>query len=99
MMISSSESGGGWYEDPVLDGLRCVPGRTDKGGSMTIVEAKEKYGERILSLVATEIVASGLDQVKESDTRTALDVVFQNCVDDLSSSSWDEIRSIIKRSL
>lgn len=67
---------------------------------MTYPELKEKYGEKLISLVTTEAVLAGLRNLKgayseedpfESRCRAALA--------DINSGSWDEIRSTFKRSL
>lgn len=68
---------------------------------MTITELKKKYNERILNLVASEIVVTGLREcLKHRDNaKGPLTEVVSECMDDVNGSSWDDIRSIIKRSL
>lgn len=71
---------------------------------MGITELKQKHTERIINLVVTDIVISGLRDLKED----AKDVISRNnplaeswakCFNDINDSSWEDIRSIIKRML
>ena len=70
---------------------------------MGLTELKQKHSERMISLVTTDIVIAGLRELarvyanKELDNPLAED--FKKCLDDINGSTWDEIRSIIKRSL
>ena len=73
---------------------------------MTITELKNKYNERIINLVVTDIVNTGLSKLA-TDARMILDREDPNplekdwasCLLDISGSTWDDVRSIIKRSL
>lgn len=70
---------------------------------MGITELKTRHTERMINLVSTDIVIAGLRELvrvyahKEIDNPLAED--FKKCLDDINGSTWDEIRSIIKRSL
>ena len=68
---------------------------------MNYPELKEKHGERILSLVVTDIVMQGLIRMREHprDTKSPLGAVISSCFEDIDSGTWDEIRAAIKRSL
>ena len=67
---------------------------------MTLAEFKEKYGERVLTLVATEIVKSGLDVVKEEGiTGRPMEVTIAVVAEDLIKADWNDVRAVIKRSL
>lgn len=68
---------------------------------MGYIELKEKHGERILSLVATDIVMQGLIRMREMprDDKSALGAVINSCFEDIDASTWDEIRAVIKRQL
>ena len=68
---------------------------------MNYPELKEKHGERILSLVVTDIVMQGLIRMREHprDTQSPLGAVISSCFEDIDSGTWDEIRAAIKRSL
>ena len=67
---------------------------------MGIIELREKYGERMLSMVATDIVLQGLKYMMEHyDERSTLGRELKACTEDINSGSWDEIRSVIKRTL
>ena len=70
---------------------------------MGITELKTRHTERMINLVSTDIVIAGLRELvrvcanKELDNPLAED--FKKCLDDINGSTWDEIRSIIKRTL
>lgn len=67
---------------------------------MTLAEFKEKYGERVLTLVATEIVKSGLDVVKEEGiTGRPMEVTIAAVAEDLIKADWNDVRAVIKRNL
>ena len=68
---------------------------------MKVTELKLKYNERIISQAATEIVAAGLSKIAASDGdyNTPLAAEIRRCFEDINNSSWDEIRSVIKRML
>ena len=67
---------------------------------MGIIELKEKYGERMLSMVVTDIVIQGLKYMSEHyDERSALGKDLKACTEDINSGCWDEIRAVIKRML
>ena len=67
---------------------------------MTLVEFKEKYGERVLTLVATEIVKAGLDVVKEEGiTGRPMEVTIAAVAEDLIKADWNDVRAVIKRNL
>lgn len=69
---------------------------------MTYGEAKEKYGERILSIACTDIVLAGINEnirsVKDG-YQNALGMEVLSCIKDINKSEWNDLRSIIKRSL
>lgn len=67
---------------------------------MTLAEFKEKYGERVLTLVATEIVKAGLDVVKEEGiTGRPMEVTIAAVAEDLIKADWNDVRAVIKRNL
>ena len=68
---------------------------------MTYTELKEKHGERILSLVVTDIVMQGLISIREHrrDKESPLGAAINSCFEDIDGGTWDEIRAAIKRSL
>lgn len=67
---------------------------------MGFIEIREKYGERMLSMVATDIVQQGIRFLQEYyDDRSALGKEMKACIEDINSGSWDEIRAVIKRML
>lgn len=67
---------------------------------MTLAEFKEKYGERVLTLVATEIVKAGLDVVKEEGiTGRPMEVTTAAVAEDLIKADWNDVRAVIKRNL
>ena len=67
---------------------------------MGYIEIREKYGERMLSMAATDIVIQGIKYMLEHyDERSALGRDLKACMEDINSGSWDEIRAVIKRSL
>ena len=67
---------------------------------MTLAEFKEKYGERVLTLVATEIVKAGLDVVKEEGiTGRPMEITIAAVAEDLIKADWNDVRAVIKRNL
>ena len=68
---------------------------------MGITELKQKYNERIISQAVTDIVAAGLAKIAacEGDYCTPLAAEISRCFEDINNSSWDDIRSVIKRML
>ena len=69
---------------------------------MTITELKEKYNERLISIVVTEIVVGGMAKIREKDPAaegSPLGIEVRKCFDDMDNSTWSDIRAIIKRSL
>ena len=67
---------------------------------MTLADFKEKYGERVLTLVATEIVKAGLDVVKEEGiTGRPMEVTIAAVAEDLIKADWNDVRAVIKRNL
>ena len=67
---------------------------------MTLLEFREKYGERVLTLVATEIVKAGLDVVKEEGiTGRPMEVTIAAVAEDLIKADWNDVRVVIKRNL
>lgn len=67
---------------------------------MTLAEFKEKYGERVLTLVATEIVKAGLDVVKEEGiSGRPMEVTIAAVAEDLIKADWNDVRAVIKRNL
>jgi hypothetical protein len=67
---------------------------------MTLAEFREKYGERVLTLVATEIVKAGLDVVKEEGiTGRPMEVTIAAVAEDLIKADWNDVRAVIKRNL
>lgn len=68
---------------------------------MTITELKAKYSERIVEATVTDIVVAGISRIaaEDGDYTTPLASEIQRCFDDINASKWDDIRSIVKRSL
>ena len=69
---------------------------------MTYLEAKERYGERILSIACTDIVLAGInEQLRKAPEgyQNALGSEVLRCIRDINKSEWNAIRSIIKRSV
>ena len=67
---------------------------------MGFIELREKYGERMLSMCATDIVIQGIKFMKEHyDDRSALGRDLKACMEDIDAGSWDETRAVIKRTL
>ncbi len=68
---------------------------------MTITELKAKYSERIISQTVTDIVVAGISRIaaEDGDYVTPLAMEIRRCFDDINESKWDDIRSIVKRSL
>lgn len=73
---------------------------------MTITGLKAKYNERIISLVVTDVVNTGLNklttqarEILDKPDPNALEKDWASCLLDISGSTWDDVRSIIKRSL
>ena len=72
---------------------------------VNITELKALHGERVINLVVSDIVVSGLaklmDSVKQGkiDKDNPLNAAWVDCLANINGSKWDDIRSIIKRSL
>lgn len=73
---------------------------------MTLTELKTKQNERIINMVVSDIVSTGLSKLQQeavditmNDKAPALAKSWAECFNSINSSSWDDIRSIIKRSL
>ena len=68
---------------------------------MTITELKAKYSERIVEATVTDIVVAGISRIaaEDGDYTTPLAAEIRRCFDDINASKWDDIRSIVKRSL
>ena len=70
---------------------------------MGLTELKQKHSERMIGLVVADIVIAGLRELSRSHENTKPDnplaVDWKACFMDINGSTWDEIRSIIKRSL
>lgn len=67
---------------------------------MGFIELREKHGERMLYMCATDIVIQGIKFMKEHyDDRSALGRDLKACIEDIDAGSWDEIRAVIKRIL
>ena len=68
---------------------------------MTITELKAKYSERIINQTVTDVVVAGISRIaaEEGDYTTPLASEIRRCFDDINASKWDDIRSIVKRSL
>lgn len=68
---------------------------------MTITELKAKYSERIINQTVTDIVVAGISRIaaQDGDYTTPLASEIRRCFDDINASKWDDIRSIVKRSL
>jgi len=69
---------------------------------MTYPELKEKYGERILGIAATDIVLAGINsnlRNKDGGYQNALGAEVLRCIEDINKSEWNDIRSAIKRTL
>lgn len=72
---------------------------------MNITELKALHGERIVNLVVSDIVMSGLGKLMDSaksgkiSDDNPLNAAWIACLKNINESKWDDIRSIIKRSL
>lgn len=73
---------------------------------MTITELKKMHQEKMINMVVTDIVAKGMSElapqvleITMNDKSPALAKEWAKCYTDITSSGWDDIRSIIKRSL
>ena len=68
---------------------------------MNITELKSKHGERIISLVVSDIVVAGLSRIanEPSPRQDQLAESCRACFNDINASGWDDIRAIVKRSL
>lgn len=68
---------------------------------MTITELKAKYSERIINQTVTDVVVAGISRIaaQDGDYTTPLASEIRRCFDDINASKWDDIRSIVKRSL
>lgn len=69
---------------------------------MTYSEAKERYGERILGIACTDIVLAGINENlrnSQGGYQNALGAEVLTCIKDINKSEWNDLRSIIKRSL
>ena len=72
---------------------------------VNITELKALHGERVINLVVSDIVVSGLaklmDSVKQGkiDKDNPLNAAWVDCLTNINGSKWDDIRAIIKRSL
>ena len=69
---------------------------------MTYAEAKEKFGERILGIAATDIVLMGINQNlrnRGGEYSNPLGSEVLRCIEDINKSEWNDLRNIIKRSL
>ena len=68
---------------------------------MTVTELKAKYSERIINQTVTDIAVAGISRIaaQDGDYTTPLASEIRRCFDDINDSKWDDIRSIIKRSL
>ena len=67
---------------------------------MGIIELKEKHGERLIFMVCSDVVIQGMKYMLEHyDERSTLGKDCKECLKDINSGSWDEIRSVIKRML
>lgn len=68
---------------------------------MTYSEAKSKYSDQVLSTACVDIVLAGLsDNLNRGEEyHNAFGLQVLACIKDINKSSWDDIRSIIKRLL
>lgn len=68
---------------------------------MTITELKAKYSDRIINQTVTVVVVAGISRIaaEDGDYVAPLAAEIRRCFDDINESKWDDIRSIIKRSL
>ena len=73
---------------------------------MTITELKKLHQERLINMVVTDIVSKGMSElapkvleITMNDKSPALAKEWAECYTNITSSGWDDIRSIIKRSL
>lgn len=63
-------------------------------------DLKEKYGERVISLLAAEIVKAGIERVKEyGENGRAMDVTLSVAANEVDDQEWNVVRSLIKRYL
>lgn len=68
---------------------------------MTITDLKATHNERIINMVVTDIVVAGIGRYSDicENPATPLGEDCKKCFEDIDGSSWEDIRSIIKRSL
>ncbi len=66
---------------------------------MDYISLREKHGETILNLTATEIVLAGLKTALANKDKSVLAESIAKCAEDINSGTWDEVRGAIKRSL
>lgn len=72
---------------------------------MNITELKALHGERVVNLVVSDIVMSGLGKLMDSvksgkiGKDNPLNAAWVDCLTNINNSKWDDIRAIIKRSL
>ena len=67
---------------------------------MNVTDFKLKYGDRVLTLTATEIVKAGLDSVKAyKDSGRAMEVTVGTVASEIEAQAWNDVRAIIKRCL
>ena len=63
-------------------------------------DIKEKYGERVISLLAAEIVKAGIERVKEyGESARAMDITLSVAASEIDNQDWNIVRSLIKRYL
>ena len=67
---------------------------------MNMTQARERFGERILTLASSEIVRAGIDAlIARGNSGRAMDITLAALAEELNAGEWNDVRAIIKRSL
>lgn len=67
---------------------------------MTFIDFKSRYGERVLTLAASEIVKAGVEAVKaRGESGRAMDITIAALAAEIDAQEWNDVRALIKRSL
>lgn len=67
---------------------------------MNFEDFKRKYGERILTLAASEIVRAGIEALwGRAENGKSIDVTLAALAAEMDAADWNVVRSIVKRCL